>query len=224
MARALTGPAAAAAYGIATGAFVAERDDWPTAIARARDEGWRRLELTAVRGRLDPLLAYLAAEPTALDGFERVSLHAPAKTETPPADVVAQVEPLPFDVVLHPDVYGSEPACARLGARAVFENMDVTKRSGRGVDDLRPVFDAFPQTTFCLDVAHVWTNDPTLGLGHELLDAFGDRLRQLHVSGIEADGTHRPTTSADLDLYEPLLRRCRHVPWLLESELVEEDS
>lgn len=79
----------------------------------------------------------------------------------------------------------------------------------------------FPAAGFCLDVAHVWTNDPTLGLAHELIDSLGHRLQQLHVSGIEADGTHRPTTTDDLKLYEPILARCRHVPWLLETELVE---
>jgi sugar phosphate isomerase/epimerase len=70
---------------------------------------------------------------------------------------------------------------------------------------------------FCLDVAHAWTNDPSLRLGHDLLDALGDRLRQLHVSGIERDGTHRPTTQADLELYRPVLDRCEGVPWILES-------
>jgi len=66
----------------------------------------------------------------------------------------------------------------------------------------------------------VWTNDRTLRLGYELLEAFGARLRQLHVSGIEPNGEHRPTTDEDLDLYQPLLDRCAHVPWVLESELV----
>ncbi len=84
------------------------------------------------------------------------------------------------------------------------------------------MFAALPEAGLCLDVAHVWTNDPTLALGHELLDAFGDRLRQLHVSGIEPDGTHRTTTAADLALYEPLLERCDHVPWLLEAELEDD--
>jgi len=208
-----------APFGIATGAFVEERDDWAAAVGRARREGWRWLELTAIRGRLDPLVAFLDASPGALDGFERVSVHAPAKMREAPAAVVDVLESFPFDTVLHPDVYGVEPACASLGARAVFENMDVSKGSGRDLDDLRDVFARFPDAGLCLDVAHVWTNDPTLDVGHELLDALGDRLRQLHVSGIEADGTHRPTTPADLELYEPLLARCGHVPWLLEAEL-----
>jgi hypothetical protein len=214
--------AVASSFGVATGAFVAERDDWASAIARARAEGWRWIELTALRGRLESLLRFLDGTPDALDAFERVSLHAPAKTAEAPPDVVGLLEPLRFDVVLHPDVYGSEPACARLGTRALFENMDVTKRFGRGLDDLRDVLDSFPSAGLCLDVAHVWTNDPTLRLGHELLDAVGARLRQLHVSGIDPDGTHRLTTQADLDLYAPLLERCRHVPWLLEAELAED--
>jgi hypothetical protein len=208
-------------YGIATGAYVAERDDWAAAIGRARSERWRWLELTAMRGRLRPLLRFLAGDASALGAFERVSVHAPAAMTEPPAEAIASLEPLGFDVVLHPDVYGSEPDCERLGARAVFENMDVTKEFGRASDDLAEVFDRFPEAGLCLDVAHVWTNDPSLALGHELLDALGGRLRQLHVSGIEADGTHRPTTRTDLELYEPLLARSAHVPWLLETELVE---
>jgi sugar phosphate isomerase/epimerase len=101
----------------------------------------------------------------------------------------------------------------------VFENMDVAKRFGRSADDLRSVFDRHPDAGFCLDVAHAWTNDPTLQLGHDLVDAFGDRLRQLHVSGIEPDGRHRPTTRADLDRYRSVLDRCGEVPWILETVL-----
>ena len=206
-------------FGIATGSYVAERDDWTRAIGRARAESWRWVELTAMRGRLATLVDFLTNGDDLLEGFERVSVHAPVANAGDPAGVVGTLEPYPFDVVLHPDVYGEEPACARLGARALFENMDVAKGFGRDADDLGTVFAAFPEAGFCLDVAHVWTNDRTLALGDELLDAFGHRLRQVHVSGIEPDGTHRTTTAADLTLYEPLLARSEHVPWLLEAEL-----
>lgn len=53
-----------------------------------------------------------------------------------------------------------------------------------------------------------------------MLDAFGDRLRQLHVSGIEPDGTHRDTTAEDIELYRPLLERAAHVPHVYEAVLV----
>jgi hypothetical protein len=206
--------------GISTGAYEPERDDWGDAIARARREGFACVELCAI---LPPLVGTLAAHlaPGAPDGFARVSLHAPvgiASTDAAIAEVVRL--PLDGDVILHPDLYGRDDAAAALGPRAVFENMDVAKSFGRTVDDLAEVFARFPNAGFCLDVAHVWTNDRSVALGHDLLDAFGDRLRQLHVSGIEPDGTHRETTAADLELYRPLLERAAHVPHVYEAVVV----
>jgi sugar phosphate isomerase/epimerase len=206
--------------GISTGAYEPERDDWGDAIARARREGFACVELCAI---LPPLVETLAAHLAARapDGFARVSLHAPvgiASTDAAIAEVVRL--PLDGDVILHPDLYGRDDAAAALGPRAVFENMDVAKSFGRTVDDLAEVFARFPDAGFCLDVAHVWTNDRSVALGHDLLDAFGDRLRQLHVSGIEPDGTHRETTAADLELYRPLLERAAHVPHVYEAVVV----
>jgi hypothetical protein len=207
--------------GISTGAYEEERDTWGAAVNRARLEGWPCLELCAI---LPPLLnslaAYLTQADSRLESFARVSLHAPVGVGS--SDVVthaiAQL-PLDGDVILHPDLYGSDDATHVLGDRAVFENMDIAKPFGRTVEDLEIVFNRFPGAGFCLDVAHVWTNDPSLALGHDLLDAFEGRLRQLHVSGIERDGTHRSTTPQDLELYAPLLDRCRNIPQVLETVL-----
>jgi hypothetical protein len=52
---------------------------------------------------------------------------------------------------------------------------------------------------------------------HDLIDVFGSRLREAHVSAIDADCTHLPLDAASIELYAPLLRRCRHMPWILES-------
>ncbi|HST24919.1 MAG TPA: hypothetical protein VLJ76_02925 [Gaiellaceae bacterium] len=209
-------------FGIATGAFIEERDDWLAAIAKATREDWPCVELTAIHERrLDDLVAFLNGGPDALRPFERVSIHAPVLFETTLPEVIEKLDLLPpSDLVVHPDVY-ADADLARLGSRVVVENMDVQKRFGRSLADLVSAFDAWPQAGFCLDVAHVLTNDPSLRLADELLAAFDDRLRQLHVSGIEPDGTHRTTTAADLDLYRPVLERCRHVPWILEGVLEE---
>jgi hypothetical protein len=213
----------AANFGIGTGAFLVERDDWPAAIRRAQQEGWRVVELTAITETLfDQLLAYLNGGDGSLARFGRVSVHAPAICDSSPALLVPKILSacLSYDLVFHPDLYRHEEALADLKTRAVFENMDLNKSFGRTVADMSDVFQRFPSAGFCLDVAHVWTNDRTLRLGFELLEAFGDRLRQLHVSGIEADGEHRSMTAEDLELYRPLLDCCLHVPWVLESELV----
>jgi hypothetical protein len=205
--------------GMSTSSYEAERDDWLRAVERARIEHWRYLELGAIFEPMLPTLAgFLADHRLLLDDFERVSLHAPVRAEVP-MDTIAAIEALSLDadVIFHPDTWGDQPSVDRLGPTVVFENMDVAKQFGKSVADLERVFAAHPQAGFCLDVAHVWTNDRSLELGHDLLDAFTDRLRQLHVSGIEPDGTHRNTTRADLELYRPLLDRCGDVPWILEA-------
>ena len=169
---------------------------------------------------LTALAEYLAVEDD-LPAFNRVSLHAPVGIASPKDAVDAVLRlPLEGDVILHPDLYGADDAVAALGPRAVFENMDVAKRFGQTVGDLASVLERFPEAGFCLDVAHVWTNDRSLDLGHALIDAFGMRLRQLHVSGIEPDGSHRDTTRDDLVLYAPLLERCGRVPHVFETVLV----
>jgi hypothetical protein len=214
-------------FGIATGAFLAERDDWTSSLDRAVSEGWPFLELTAIdESRLNTLLPLLRTQAAILRSFKRVSIHAPVRFRTSPVDAAPAIiaAAVDFDLVFHPDVYRDEVWLRQLGSRVVFENMDVVKATGQTPADLSPVFDYFPEAGFCLDVAHVRTIDPSLGLAHELLDNFGDRLRQLHVSGIEPDGTHRTTTAADLELYEPVLDRCTGVPWLLEAELDQDPS
>jgi hypothetical protein len=210
--------------GIATGAFLRERNDWPAAIGRARNEEWATVELTAItEGLFADLCSFLSASSSdPLGSFDRVSVHAPAVVDSPVQEVAQRVlaSGLSHDLVFHPDLFYEAASLAELGRQVVFENMDVNKEFGRTTSDLADVFDRFPDAGFCLDVAHVWTNDRSLELGFELLGNFAPRLRQVHVSGIDPDGTHRPTMSADLALYEPLLQRCTHVPWLLESELL----
>ena len=191
------------------------------AIDDAYAFGSAAVELTAFdEDELEGLLGRLDAGP--LPPFRYVSVHGPIRGDW--ERVAPLLERLPErveTVVLHPDVLGEaglallEP----LGGRLCFENMDCAKADGRLPAELDRVFAACPDAGFCLDVAHVWTNDPTLALGEALLDRHGDRLRQLHLSGIEPDGTHRPTTQADLELYAPLLDRCAHVPFILEAPL-----
>jgi hypothetical protein len=199
--------------GLSTGADPEFWGDWPGSLAAAERFGTEAVELAALRAaELDGLLDFLRT--ARLDRFGYVSFHAPVDDRLPP-DV--QLPDRVETIVVHPGL----AVDSALGVRVAFENMDVTKATGRTPDELEPFFAELPEAGFCLDVAHVWTVDRSLELGFELLEAFGGRLRQLHVSGIERDGRHRPTTQADLDRYRPLLERCRGVPWILETLLVD---
>jgi hypothetical protein len=202
---------------------VTDADDWAGAIAEAEAElGSAAVELMANRDhRLTSLLRFLADRDDALERFGYVSVHAPNRSDSW-TDVCAQLAGLPPHVrtiVVHPHPEVDRTLLRNLGARVAIENMDAAKPSGRTVEELEPLLAALPGAGFCLDVAHVWTNDSSLALGHQLLDAFGGRLRQLHVSGIEPDGTHRATTQDDLERYSSLLDRCPNVPWIFEEPL-----
>jgi hypothetical protein len=205
------------AIGAATELF--EGADWPALLEGAMRWSGDTVELSALTAaELDSAVAYLQLAPPA---SRHLSLHAPLALprggELELAARISEIASHVSAVVLHPNILNEPAVLAPLGKLVALENMDVQKLSGRDVAELKPYFAALPQARFCLDVAHVKSVDPTMELGHELLDAFGERLAELHVSGIDADCNHIALAHADVDRYEPVLRRCRHVPWILES-------
>jgi hypothetical protein len=177
------------------------------------------LELSALAAAdLDDAVRYLQGSPPAI---RHLSLHAPVVLseggERELAERTGAFASRLSGIVVHPHILEEPGELAPLGSLLVLENMDAQKSAGRDVAELEPYFEELPQARFCLDVAHVKSVDATIELGHDLLDAFGERLGELHVSGIDADCNHIALAHADVDRYEPVLRRCRHVPWILES-------
>jgi hypothetical protein len=206
--------------GASTG-YLQPRGEWERLIAHAAELSPFAVELAALaEPELDGLEAWLSER--AAVGFRYVSVHAPVKQRTTPeSDLVARLHALPgyvSSIILHPDVIGDPALYAPLGRRAVIENMDARKTSGQTVADLASLFAQIPSAGFCLDVAHVSSVDPTLALADELLDAFGSRLRQVHLSSL-VNGRHSPLTAADAERFRPALRRCVDVPWILEAPL-----
>lgn len=165
------------------------------------------------------LVDYLASEPTL--PFRYVSVHGPSKDRRmPEGDLVAALARMPPFVdalVLHPDLFDDVALYEQLGGRLVIENMDARKETGRTADELEPFFDALPAAGLCFDVPHAWSVDPSMEIGHELLNRFRSRLRHLHVSSVSGDCHHEPLTAEHEELFAPLLARCKDVPWILEA-------
>jgi sugar phosphate isomerase/epimerase len=205
--------------GTSTGIFPEARGDWRTLVELACTVSAFAVELSALGG--DELLSldrYLAGAPRL--PFRYVSVHAPTKgLATDERDTLAMLGRLPLwvrSVVTHPDVMADLRAYRGLGTRLVIENMDGRKAIGRTAGELEPFFEALPDAGFCLDIAHAHSLDRSLELAHELLDRYGRRLRQVHLSSL-CDGEHVPVTAADARNFVPVLDRCRDVPWILEA-------
>jgi hypothetical protein len=212
-------------FGASTGYMEDERGNWSHLISSAESVSHQAIELSALSGgELPDLIAFLNKGPF-LD-FSYVSVHGPAKewarSNGNLADVLSESLPGFVDaVVLHPESLEDLGSFSVLGPLLILENMDRHKRSARNVDELRPYFEKLPESGFCFDIAHAQMNDPSMRLAHDLLDAFGDRLRQVHLSSITEDGRHIPVTESDVQAFWPVLERCREVPWVLEAALPE---
>jgi len=209
-----------ALVGVSTGYMDDARMDWQELIRRAHSALAEAIEISALSGSELPSLMQWAAHVDP-PSFGSLAVHGPTKgIDMEPSELARCLGGLPgwvTSIVLHPDTLERPQAFRSLGKRLVLENMDFRKLSGRSPTDLAKLFDVLPEAGFCLDVAHARSLDPSMGLAHELLDRFGERLRQIHMSALDEHGHHIPITEDDLRVYAPILERCPHIPVIFEA-------
>lgn len=207
--------------GTSTGFLDQFRGQWEELLSRALRISTFAAEFAALsEGEFSGLRRFLEAK--ARLPFIYLSVHAPVKhrevSEETLVEWLRSLPPTVETIVVHPDILESRDRYRRLGRRLVVENMDDRKPTGRTSDELADVFAELPDAGFCFDIAHAWSIDPTMRLAHDLLDRFGDRLRQVHLSSL-AEGKHVPVIGEHEALFLPLLERCRDVPWILEAQM-----
>ncbi len=196
------------------------RGDWGDQVSRAWAITPFAVELSALSEvELVPLLDYLSDRPRL--PFRYLSVHGPSKgRESDEAELVAQLCDLAGwcdGIVMHPDTMTNVDLYKALGRQLLIENMDARKCSGRTPDELAPLFADLPDAGFCFDIAHAWSIDRSMSVAGELLDMFGGRLRQVHLSSLSDDLHHVSLTEDHEDLFGPALERCVDVPWILEA-------
>ncbi len=205
--------------GYSTGALA--RSNVHSAFDLLAFRGTGAVELSALRAHeLAPLLQAIPDLP--LDPFSHISVHAPSSfTAAQEPEIAAALLPLAragWLVVVHPDTLHDPRRWRRFGAQLCIENMDVRKPVGRTVQELLPVFAGLPRASFCFDVAHARQCDPTMGEAMRLLQAFGDRLAEVHVSELDAQSRHVRLTPAGIGAYQSLADLIPlHVPVIIEA-------
>lgn len=206
--------------GASTGYMAELRADWSAQVAAACEVSPFAAELSALSEKqLDPLQSYLASAPSL--PFRYLSIHGPSKdrelSEVELVAVLMRLAELADGVVMHPDTIVEPERYRVLGRKLLLENMDARKSNGRTREELAPLFAELPEAGFCFDIAHAWSIEPEMSVAADLLDAFGDRLRHLHVSSLSPELHHVSLTEEDEELFRPILERCVDVPWILEA-------
>jgi hypothetical protein len=178
------------------------------------------IELSALRDHeLEPLVE--AVGRLDLSAFHYVSFHAPSKLQTLGEEAVFELLlrlPESWPIVVHPEIVKTPSLWRKLGRRLCLENMDNRKTTGRTLDELRGLFVEFPEATFCLDVGHARQIDPTMITAIMMVQEFGDRLRQLHISDVGPHGEHLPIGATARYAFARVARHIpRKCPLIIES-------
>jgi len=183
------------------------------------------VELSALR---EAELAPLAAAIDALDlsQFKYVSIHAPSRFD--PGNERQIVETLlafsrrGWPVVVHPDTISVPSLWRPLGELLCIENMDTRKSIGRSAEELRQVFDDLPAASFCFDIGHARQFDSTMTEAYLLLTAFGERLKQVHVSEVNTNGKHDVLSYTSIRAFREVAHLIpREIPLILETPTEE---
>jgi Xylose isomerase-like TIM barrel. len=180
------------------------------------------IELSALsEPEVKPLVEFLeASRPLS---FNYISVHAPSKDltmkESDRVQWLFRLGEHADAIVIHPDTIRDVEAYQPLGRRLVIENMDARKPAGRTPAELEQFFVGLPEAGFCFDVAHAWSIDKSMAVASDLLEAFANRLRHVHLSSLSADDHHVTLRNSDAALFEQVLDRCRDVPWILEAPM-----
>jgi hypothetical protein len=211
--------------GFSTGSLA--RSDVRGALDLLRGQETGAVELSALRANeMQPLLR--AIPDLDLAGFARVSVHAPSAFDAADEPVIVEallsVAERGWPVVAHPDTIRDFEMWRALGSALYIENMDPRKPIGRTAEELLPVFAQLPDALFCLDLAHTRRCDPSLSDALRLLDVFGERLAEVHISELESGNRHIRLSLGAVRAYQRLAPLVpANVPVIIESPVRAEE-
>lgn len=131
------------------------------------------------------------ADQVRKDGrYTHISVHAPSSITEGDVTVTDHLANFchGWPIVVHPNVLS--PRWERFRSNLLIENMD-NRKDGCTAAGLLPYFQQFPEARFCLDIGHARQVDPTMMVAKGLLEAFGSRLAEVHVSLVDKQAKHQ---------------------------------
>lgn len=207
--------------GFSTGALA--YGDFRQGLSIIRNQNLKAIELSALREtELKPLIDSL--DNLELNGFEHVSFHVPsqlkAMSEEEAVVLLDCILRKSWPLIVHPDIIENFDLWRRFGKSLCIENMDKRKPIGRTDRELGFIFAELPQASLCLDLGHARQVDPTMSVAWEILEEFGSRLSQLHVSEVNTNSRHDPLSyEAALAFRKISILIPESVPVILESRV-----
>ncbi len=195
--------------------------DFRLALEMLADKNVNSIELSSLReSELDDLMSQL--EHLDLSKYKYISIHAPSKLQSlTEKELIQALEPAihrGFHIVVHPDIITDFAAWKALGNLVCIENMDKRKPIGRTALDMEYLFDKLPAATFCFDIAHAKQVDPTMQEAFKMLQLFGNKLVQIHLSEVNSNNKHEKLNFGAIMSYQKVAHLIpKNIPIILES-------
>lgn len=154
-----------------------------------REMGCNAIEIMW-RDAEDDLMKILELDDEFWKQFKHISLHTPAfdaYSDVKIAELLETIakvhEKINFQmVVIHPYEAMNWDIFRQVDLPFAIENMDWRKDFGKYADSLKDIFSKF-DVSMALDLNHCYTNDPSMKLSEELANTFGDRIKEIYLSG-----------------------------------------
>lgn len=212
--------------GYSTGAIA--KSNLKLAEERIISYGLKSIEYSALRfHELEPAISFLLNTPL-INFLSYYSFHAPSKFSSLEElklinNLSFLCNRLPINIILHPDSLHNWELWKPIEQFLCFENMDPSKSFGTSVQDLSSVFNYFPLSGFCFDIAHAYKIDPSLKLAKDLTFKFSERLRQVHISELDHNNHHIGLSEKSLLDYQSLQPLFNHIPIILETVVLSNE-
>lgn len=165
---------------------------------------------------------FLKLKKSDLDGFTYISVHAPiyfgrqhdAEYKRALQAIENKHKEINFAcVVLHPDQFEDFEFLKKFNIPYAIENMDNRKNKYKYVSDFLKVYEQL-DAGLVLDLNHIFVNDNSMSLTNSFMNKYGEKLKEIHLSGFESlhEPLHRTKQYEILDAIPD-----RDIPIILES-------
>jgi hypothetical protein len=206
-------------FGFSTGAIA--KDDVLAALSCLRGTEANAIEVSALR--LSELDEVIEASPFAEEcRFRHRSFHAPSRFAVEDEPVVINrllaLRNRGWRIVVHPDTLHTPQRWRALGNALLVENMDKRKPVGQTARDFDKIFEQLPEAGLCLDLAHARQVDPSMVEAYRLVKRHREKIREVHLSDLNARSAHVPLNLPALEAYREVAALIpRNAPVILET-------
>jgi sugar phosphate isomerase/epimerase len=220
------------AYGFSTGALYKTDIPLDERVERFNKLGANAIELGLVSQEELMGFRLIPSIRRGLKRYDYVSIHGPMigirygnddKTKEIIARLKERCGELPVKgIVLHPDLVEDFEIFDGCGLPFLIENMDGSHSVGTSPEYFERMKRRY-SFGFVLDVQHAYEHDPSMGMAREMIDAMGDRLRHMHVSGCSVGENHIPVhMSENRNAIVKILEMGIRVPKIFEGVFSED--